>query len=532
MKIVISGVKGVGKTTISKCISKQIGLKLIEIDSLVEKIYKKKYNKQFTFREIYKLHGEDYFRKLEEKAVRIACKHDWVIISTGGSTMKNPIIRALLRKNSIIIYLTNHLELIFKQIEKNGLPQFLEGNDPIEKLKLRLDALNEIMLYYADIVFHCGVRPPDQIAKKLKKEIQNYILTYSQSPNTFGDLIRITTFGESHGKAIGVVMDGIKPGIEITEAEIQKELDRRRPGQSNVSTPRDEKDQVQFISGVFEGKTTGTPICMLVYNKDQDSSKYENIKDLFRPGHADFTFYKKYGIRDYRGGGRSSGRETIARTASGAIAKKILATYDIKIYAYSIEIAGIRANKTDYNVIEQNKVRCADQEIALQMEDTIIKTKENFDSVGGIIQIDILGVPAGLGDPVFCKLDARLSQALMSLGAVKGIEFGLGFELTKLKGSTANDPMDKNGFLTNNSGGILGGISNGEPINIKLAIKPTSSILKDQKTVNKYGEEVKISVEGRHDPCIVPRIIPVAESMVALVILDALMIQKRIKNLE
>ena len=347
--------------------------------------------------------------------------------------------------------------------------------------------------------------------------------------NTFGDIIRVTTFGESHGPAIGAVLDGVRPDVEISEADIQQELNRRRPGQSDVTTPRDEKDQVEILSGVFEGKTTGAPIAMVIYNRDHDSSRYEGIKDLFRPGHADFTFYKKYGIRDHRGGGRSSGRETAGRVMGGAIARKLLAEQGIRIVAHSVEIAGIAADTCDHSVIESNPVRCADAEAAKKMEQAIVAAKDDNDSVGGVVKLEIFGLPAGLGDPVFGKLDARLCGAIMTLGAVKGIEVGKGFALTRMRGSQSNDNMADGAFVSNNAGGITGGISTGQTVELRIGVKPTSSIAKPQRTIDLNGETRPIETHGRHDPCIVPRIIPVIEAMTALVLLDCLEIQTKIK---
>lgn len=351
--------------------------------------------------------------------------------------------------------------------------------------------------------------------------------------SSIGKKFRIMTFGESHGKAVGVVIDGIKPGLKISEKNIQKELDKRKPGQSKVSTQRKEEDKIHILSGIFNGKTTGTPICLVVFNKDADSSKYEKIKKLFRPGHADFTYLKKYGIRDYRGGGRASGRETIGRVAAGAIAKKLLLKKKIKIIAYTKEVAGIKTNKINYSEIEKNSVRCPDKKAAKQMEKAILKAKSQGDSVGGIVEVIVTNIPTGLGDPVFDKLSANIAKALMSIPAVKGIEIGAGFRVAEMKGSECNDLFIKKGnkiiTKTNNAGGILGGISTGMPIIARIAVKPTASILKTQKTVDAKGKNKKISVDGRHDPCICPRIVPVVENMMAITIADAMMKQKLIK---
>ncbi len=354
--------------------------------------------------------------------------------------------------------------------------------------------------------------------------------------NTFGSRFRIMTFGESHGPAIGVVIDGVRPGMPIDTEFIQKELDRRRPGQSKLTTPRNETDRVEILSGVFDGKTTGTPICMIIWNKDQRPEAYERIKDLFRPGHAGYTYLAKYGVSDYRGGGRSSGRETAARVAAGAVAKSYLATRGIAIYAYTKEVAGIRAQRIDLAEIENNPLRCPDPDAARKMERKILRVKKEGDSVGGIVEVVVKNPPPGLGEPVFDKLEADLAKALMSIGAIKGFEVGNGFAAARLKGSENNDAMyfdtkaKRIRTRTNNAGGIAGGISNGEDIIVRIAVKPPSSIAKEQETVTVNGKPAKISVEGRHDPCICPRVVPVAEAMVALTLLDHLTRQQLLKK--
>jgi chorismate synthase len=350
--------------------------------------------------------------------------------------------------------------------------------------------------------------------------------------NTFGQIFKVTTFGESHGPAIGVVIDGVPPGLELTEADIQFELDRRRPGQSKITTQRQETDKVEILSGVFEGKTTGTALAMIIRNQDMRPKDYSNIKNLFRPGHADYTYFMKYGIRDYQGGGRSSGRETACRVAAGAVAKKILADHNIRIVAYTLAVGDIQAKKKDYTVIEKNIVRAPDLEAAKLMIKKIEEARLNCDSIGGVIEAVIHGCPPGLGDPVFDKLNARLAYALMSIGTIRGIEFGTGFAATQMHGSEHNDTfyMDDKRVrtTTNHAGGILGGISNGEDIILRVAVKPPSSIAQKQKTVSMDLKDADIEVKGRHDPCICPRVVPVVESMIALTLVDALMIQKTI----
>ena len=352
--------------------------------------------------------------------------------------------------------------------------------------------------------------------------------------NTFGDLFKITTFGESHGPAIGVVIDGVPPRIELNESDIQKELDRRRPGQSKVTTPRNEADQVEILSGVFEGQTTGVSLALLIRNQNQQSKDYSNIKDVFRPGHADYSFWQKYGIRDYRGGGRSSGRETAARVAAGAVAKKVLDQLGIRIVGYTVQVGSIRGKTVDLESIESNIVRAADPERVADMIALIESAKAAGDSVGGIVECQILGAPGGLGDPVFDKLDALLAHAMLSIGTIKGIEFGSGFAAVEMFGSQSNDVFYTNtdgkvATQTNHAGGILGGISTGQPIVFRVAVKPPSSITKAQQTVNIHGKTVDIEVKGRHDPCICPRVVPVVEAMTAIVMLDRVLVQKTIR---
>ncbi|MBI5680609.1 MAG: chorismate synthase [Methanobacterium sp.] len=351
------------------------------------------------------------------------------------------------------------------------------------------------------------------------------------SGNTIGKIFKITTFGSSHGVALGAVVDGCPAGLELSKKDIQKELDKRRPGTSKVTTSRGETDEVQVLSGIFEGKTDGTPIAAVVYNKDMDSSAYRALRGKPRPGHADYCWETKYEHYDYRGGGRASGRTTIGHVIGGAIAKKLLETLNIKVIAHVTKIGEIESEPVDLiqieENIEKNAVRCADLKAAKEMEELILDLKEKGDSVGGAVEIIALNVPAGLGEPVFDKLDADIAKVLMGIGSVKGVEIGLGFKSSSLKGSTMNDEfqIDNNGIKTktNNSGGILGGISDGMPIIARIAVKPTPSISKTQQTVDlEQKENTKIEIKGRHDPCICPRITSVAESSVAIIIVDHL----------
>ncbi len=347
--------------------------------------------------------------------------------------------------------------------------------------------------------------------------------------NSFGKIFRITTFGESHGKAVGVVIDGCPSKIPLSEADIQRELDRRKPGQSELTTPRNEDDEVEILSGVFEGMTTGTPICMVVYNKNQKSKDYDAVKNLFRPGHADYTYQMKYGIRDYRGGGRSSSRETIGRVCAGALAKKILSKYNIEIYGYVKQVGNVKGEKVVRDFIEKNPVRMADPEKYKAAYDLILNVKQKGDSVGALVEVIVSGVPVGLGEPVFDRLNADIAKAIMSIPAVKGIEFGAGFSVVESFGSENNDEITPYGFLSNNAGGTLGGISSGQDIVFRFAVKPPSSILIEKNTIDLMGNPKKIVTEGRHDPCVAPRVVPIAESMTALVLVDHLMINKRLE---
>jgi chorismate synthase len=328
--------------------------------------------------------------------------------------------------------------------------------------------------------------------------------------NTFGRNFRITTFGESHGVAVGVVIDGCPAGIRLDEKDIQPFLDRRRPGTSPLTSPRQEKDRIEILSGIFEGVATGTPIAMIVRNEDARPGEYDEQREVFRPGHADFTYQEKYGIRDYRGGGRSSGRETLGRVAAGAVAMQILAKKGIKISGTILEVHG---KKTDGEIIQE-----------------ILSAKELGDSVGGIVEIVASGCPSGLGDPVFGKLDALIAGSMMGIGAVKGVEIGDGFVAAQKCGSENNDQMTAEGFTSNHAGGILGGISTGQDIVVRIAVKPTPSIAKYQQTRTRDGAVIDISTGGRHDPCIVPRIVPVAEAMLALVLVDCLLEQVKYQN--
>lgn len=355
--------------------------------------------------------------------------------------------------------------------------------------------------------------------------------------NRIGNIFSLTSFGESHGAAIGGVIDGMPAGIKIDLERVQQELDRRRPGQSSIVTARDEKDRVKILSGVFEGVTTGTSIGFIIENTNQHSHDYSNIKDAFRPSHADYTYTSKYGIRDYRGGGRSSARETAARVVAGAFARQALEQLGVKIYAYTSQVGNISLDK-DYrlynrNNIEQNIVRCPDAAKAQEMIDLISQVKSKGDTIGGVITCVAKGVPVGLGEPVFGRLHAQLGAAMLSINAVKGFEYGLGFDFAEKRGSEVNDIFAcENGKITtttNNSGGIQGGISNGEDIYFRVAFKPVATLLRDIETIDAEGNNITLHAKGRHDPCVLPRAVPIVEAMTAIVILDNYLLNKTTK---
>ena len=355
--------------------------------------------------------------------------------------------------------------------------------------------------------------------------------------NRIGNIFSLTSFGESHGAAIGGVIDGMPAGVKIDMDEVQKELNRRRPGQSSIVTARDEKDKVKILSGVFEGVTTGTSIGFIIENTNQHSNDYSNIKEAFRPSHADYTYTSKYGIRDYRGGGRSSARETAARVVAGAFARQALNQLGVEIYAYTSQVGNICLDKDyrkyDKSNIESNIVRCPDSEKAQEMIDLITEVKQEGDTIGGVITCVVKGVPVGLGEPVFGKLQAQLGAAMLSINAVKGFEYGMGFDFATARGSEVNDAFvceaGKVSTKTNNSGGIQGGISNGEDIYFRVAFKPVATLLRDVETINEKGENLTLHAKGRHDPCVLPRAVPIVEAMAAIVILDNYLMNKTVK---
>jgi chorismate synthase len=370
--------------------------------------------------------------------------------------------------------------------------------------------------------------------------------------NTFGRFFRVTTWGESHGPAIGVVIDGCPPGLPLAAEEIQRELDLRKPGQSELTSARREQDSVQILSGVFEGRTLGTPISLVIWNRDQRSADYSRLAEVYRPGHADFTYQMKYGLRDYRGGGRSSGRETAGRVAAGAVARKLLAARGIRVLAFARAIGPVGLSEEEVlqltggepppepealrERIYASPVRCPHPRAQAAMQEALRGAMAEKDSLGGIVEARAYGVPAGLGEPVFHKIGARLGQAVLSVGAVKGIEFGEGFRLSGLRGSQANDLFERNARgevapATNRAGGMAGGITTGLPVVLRAAVKPTSSIGKAQNTVDARGRPLELVVEGRHDPCIVPRVVPVIEHMVNLVLIDLLLAQGAVRFL-
>ena len=338
--------------------------------------------------------------------------------------------------------------------------------------------------------------------------------------NSFGKKLTLTTFGESHGKALGCILDGVPAGLKIDEEFIQSELDRRKPGKNKLETSRKEYDKFEILSGTFEGVSTGTPIAMVIFNTNQKSKDYDSVKDLFRPGHADFTYFQKYGLRDYRGGGRSSARETAARVAGGAIAKLMLKELGITVQSGVCEVDGIKGEVVDFEFAKTSKLNALDPNMASKQEEAILNAKDNHDSVGGVVLTTATGVPAGLGEPLYYKLDAILAEAMMGINAAKAVEIGDGVASTHLKGSQNNDQITLNGFKSNHAGGMLGGISNGDTIVVKTHFKPTPSIFQEQDTITTQNEEVKCNLKGRHDPCVAVRGTIVCEAMMALTLAD------------
>ena len=352
------------------------------------------------------------------------------------------------------------------------------------------------------------------------------------SGNTTGKLFNVTTFGESHGLAMGCIIDGCPPGMSLSEEDIQIYLDKRKPGSSKFTTQRKEDDKVEILSGIFEGRTTGTPIGLLIKNKDQRSKDYDKLKDVFRPSHADYSYIQKYGIRDHRGGGRASARETTMRVAAGSVARKYLReNAGVEITGYLSQIGSIKVNKIDIKEIEKNPFFCPDKELIPKIEDLINKLSDEGDSIGAKITVIVRNLPSGLGEPVFDKLDGEIAKALMGINAVKGVEIGAGFSVIESKGSESRDEMSPEGFKSNTSGGTSGGISTGQDLIVSIALKPTSSIAKEGDTIDKEGRATKIKVTGRHDPCVGIRATPIAESMVALVLIDHLL-RNRGQNLD
>lgn len=345
--------------------------------------------------------------------------------------------------------------------------------------------------------------------------------------NTYGKVFCVTTWGESHGPAVGAVIDGCPPGISLQNEDLQGDLDRRRPGQGGpAASPRKEPDRVEILSGTFNGITTGTPISLVIYNKDAHSKSYDHLQNIFRPGHGDITYLKKYGLRDHRGGGRASARETAARVAAGAVARKLLAAVGVSVTAYTVALGGIHAERKELSEIHENSLFCPDNLAAQRMLEKIEATRKAGDTLGGIVEIMATGCPAGWGEPVFDKLDGDLARALMSIGAVKGVEIGSGFAAAASSGSQNNDRLTPAGFASNHAGGILAGISNGDAIIVRAAVKPIPSIAREQETVNLNNEPVTIKIGGRHDISAIPRIIPVCEAMVALTLADHYLRQK------
>jgi len=524
--IVLYGFKGSGKTALGRVLARALERPFLDTDDVIESLHAERTGVSLTFRQIYQQRGENYFRKLEKDAVARCAGRAGIVVAVGGSAFREPDNRRALRQRGVFVYLQAPPDVLADRIRGN-VPSFLDADDLEASIRSRNTPFLDLYRAHADVVVHTADADVEECARRVLDHLQHHAAALMSSPNTFGLMVRMHTFGESHGPAVGVVIDGVPSGIELDVGRIQHELDRRRPGQSKLTTSRSEKDRVHVMSGVFEGKTTGTPICLLIYNEEKDPSAYDALRDVFRPGHADFTYFSKYGVRDHRGGGRSSGRETAARVAAGAVALSELERRGIHVTGHVLEAAGVRARTFDPDEIEKNAVRSADPDAALAMEAAITAAREKGESVGGIVEVIAAGVPTGLGEPVFYKLDAMLAQAIVSIGAVKGVEFGRGFGAARLRGTENNDEITEEGFASNNAGGILGGISTGQDVVLRFAVKPTASVSRPQQTVDKQGRPTTLNIEGRHDPCIAPRVVPVAESMTAWVLWNALLWQER-----
>ncbi|MFW6118772.1 MAG: chorismate synthase [Planctomycetota bacterium] len=526
---VLYGFKGSGKTAVGRMLAKMLDRPFLDSDAVIESLHAERAGESLTFRHIYEQRGEEYFRELEREAVKECAGRLGVVLAVGGSAFRDPDNRRALRERGVFVYLETPPDVLADRIRGN-VPSFLDPEDLEASIRTRNAPFLDLYRAHADVLVCTADADVEECARRVLGGLQQHAAVMVSSPNTFGTMVRMHTFGESHGPAVGVVIDGVPSGIELDIERIQHELDRRRPGQSEVTTRRSEKDHVHVMSGLFEGKTTGTPICLLIYNEEKDSSAYDALRDVFRPGHADFTYFAKYGIRDHRGGGRSSGRETAARVAAGAIALSELERRGIRITGHVLEAGGVQARTFDPQEIEKNPVRAADAEAARRMVAAITSAREEGNSVGGVVEIIASGVPAGLGEPVFYKLDAMLAQAVVSIGAVKGVEFGSGFEAAGMRGTENNDEMTEEGFASNNAGGILGGISTGQEVVLRFAVKPTASVSQPQETIDRYGRQTTLKTEGRHDPCIAPRVVPVAESMTAWVLWNALLWQQRMAH--
>jgi chorismate synthase len=524
MNIVLMGPKGAGKSTVGQAFAARAGIPCVDTDALIEAADAK----GRTCREIHTQDGAEAFRAAERAAATQAAERNYCVVVTGAGLMMDPDSRRALRAGSILVWCSAPADNLWQRATANGVPPMYAGDEGRAKYEATCAHREEVLRPFADVVLDNSAGRPEEVAEQLAELVAQELSVRMTAANSYGDVIRMTSFGESHGKALGIVVDGMRPGIEYSEEVIREQMDRRKPGQSKVVTQRKEPDEVHILSGVFEGKTTGAPIAMVIYNQDQRSKNYDDIKDVFRPGHGDFTFYTKYGHRDYRGGGRQSARETAGRVAAGAVPMHLLNQKGVRVVAHALEVACITAQHIDLDTIENNVVRCADPEAAKLMEQAILDARSDRDSVGGIIQLEVHGLPPGLGDPIFGKLDARICSAILTVGAFKGIEVGGGFALSKLRGSQANDAMRGGEFLSNHAGGILGGITTGAPVIMRIAVKPTASIAKTQHTNDEAGNERDIEVLGRHDPCIVPRAVPVIENMAAFVIFDAWEVQARL----
>jgi len=537
MHVVLAGPKGSGKSTVGVRLAGLLDLPFAETDNWIEERAEREIGRRRGCRALLRAEGEASFRNREREAVADGLRRaPPSVVATGGQTLLDPESRRALRAAGLLVWLEADPALLWPRAAASGLPAYLAGSpDPAAEFARRAALLAEAARPCADVVARVAGLGPAEAAEAVRGALAAEWAVRLRAPNTLGEAFRLTTFGESHGPAVGGVLDGLPPGLPLDARRVQEALDRRRPGRGDLASGRNEPDRIRILSGVLDGRALGTPVAFVIDNVDARPGDYAALAGVWRPGHADFGFWAKFGLADGRGGGRGSGRETAARVAGGAMALRALAARGVSVAAWTESIAGIRSRARGPGQAGLNPVRCPDPRTAARMEEAVRAAREAGDSVGGVVAVEATGVPPGWGDPVFGKLDARLAGALMSIGGVKGVEVGAGFAAARRRGSRNNDPLrpgpeaGRPRFGSNHAGGVLGGVSTGQPIRLRLAVKPTPSIGLPQRTVDAGGGAREIRIGGRHDPCLVPRLVPVAEAMAALALLDAALLQDRLR---